>query len=83
MKIDLSLIAARKLEFLVSQGWEVSGVSISRQNDDGSWRHGFVTDGGFVGWHRDQPDDVPLDTSQVERYAAFCAERDLGKDEQV
>lgn len=47
-------VAARKLITLQEQGWEVSGVSISKQHPDGSWRHGFVTDGGFVGWHTGQ-----------------------------
>lgn len=45
-------IARKKLNALLDQGWKVSGVSISRQELDGSWRHGFVTEGGFVGWHQ-------------------------------
>ena len=45
-----SSVAQKKLETLKDQGWELSGVSISKQSPDGSWRHGIVTDGGFVGW---------------------------------
>lgn len=38
-------VSKLKLETLLEDGWEISGVSIYK---DG--RHGFVTDGGFVGW---------------------------------
>lgn len=48
---QLEGVASRKLSTLVDQGWQISGSAISKQTEDGSWRHGFVTDGGFVGWH--------------------------------
>lgn len=48
---QLEGLAARKLATLVDQGWQISGSAISKQDEDGAWRHGFVTDGGFVGWH--------------------------------
>lgn len=44
--------ARKKLNRLLDQGWKVSRVSISRQEPNGSWRHGFVTEDGFVGWHQ-------------------------------
>lgn len=46
------IVAQKKLASLIEQGWEISGKAISKQEPDGSWRHGFVTDGGFVGWHQ-------------------------------
>ena len=43
-------IAQRKLDFLLADGWAISGYSICKLSPSSEMRHGFVTAGGLVGW---------------------------------
>jgi hypothetical protein len=40
----------RKLDDLLAQGYKINGVSFQREQEGATWKRGFITYGGMVGW---------------------------------
>jgi len=61
----------RKLDMLLADGYQINGVSFQRKQVGSTWKHGFITTGGMVGWwHGEdeqsaQPAREPLSDEQI------------------
>jgi hypothetical protein len=78
-KQEFTGLPKRKLDDLLAQGYKISGVSFQREQDGATWRRGFITYGGMVGWwhgehEQAQPVREPLTDGQI--YTAYIEATD-------
>jgi hypothetical protein len=71
----------RKLDDLLAQGYKINGVSFQREQDGATWRRGFITYGGMVGWwhgedEQTQPVRGPLSNDQIQEI--YISEYNMG-----
>jgi len=58
---ELSPLAQRKLERLMANGYQITGVCFERKIDGNVPHRGFIDSWGFVGWQGEQEEKSNAD----------------------